>query len=201
MADNSTIVAAANGVKDACTMMGTILAIIGTLAGAALSAILAYIFGRLNTEQQNRWRLEEEERQHTWTLEGEERQRARNIQDQTRQLKKGLLEKRIEPVEEAIRLTSIIFNSAQGKELGVPLPDDDKMIADAKLKLHEIRPSVWQAIDTLGSEEIRKEYKKLSSAYWSLEEGESIENYKGLQDAASVIIKLLDEMRVKNDET
>ncbi len=164
-----------------------IIAVVGTLVGVIVSALLTYFVQRRITERQRKWALEDEER-HKQQL----------FQDEKCMLKRELFMRRLDPIEEAATLMGSILHRAVGAELGLPMSNDKMIIEQAKQRLQEIRLSAWSAIVITGSEELKRHWTTLSSAYWSLEEEGYVasEYSKVLNETHIAITKILDEMRL-----
>lgn len=89
---------------------GAIIAVVGTLGGAVISAIVTYVVQQRVAERQRKWALEDEERhQH------------RALEEDRRKLQRDLLVRRLEPIEEVVRLMANVIHTAQGMELGLPI--------------------------------------------------------------------------------
>lgn len=166
---------------------GAIIAVVGTLGGAVISAIVTYVVQQRVAERQRKWALEDEERhQH------------RALEEERRKLQRDLLVRRLEPIEKAVRLMANVIHTAQGMELGLPIPTDKSATRKRAQKLHDIRSDAWNAVLITGSEELKQNWRILSTVYWDLEETGVLEpdGGKKTQDAQIAIAKLLDEMRL-----
>lgn len=167
---------------------GAIIAVVGTLGGVAITAVMAYVVQQRVAERQRKWALEDEERhQH------------RALEEEGRKLKRDLLVRRLEPIEEAVKLMANVILTAEGIELELPIPTNKLEIRSKKLKLMDILSDAWNAVVITGSEELEQNWGILTGTYWGLQETGALDlnEAKKAKDAEIAIAKLLDEMRLR----
>lgn len=102
--------------------------IAGTLLGAVVSAIGTYLLQKRASERQRKWALEDEERR-----KGHERE------TEQRRIKRDLLCKRLDVLEESIKMMMNHIRSTVGRELGVPMYDDSAELKEQGKRLQSIR--------------------------------------------------------------
>jgi len=160
----------------------SIIAVAGTLGGAIVSYIGAYLV---------------QKRQRTWSLEHEARNRQHEVEGEQRRIKRELLSKRLEVVEETIKLRMTIIGRSLGEEIGIPMYDDkDAEVATVK-RIQEISGEAWTSIAATGSEDLKKYWSQIGRAYWVVMEASGVgdELSKQAQNAYVEMFKLMDEMK------
>lgn len=167
---------------------GAIIAVGGTLVGAVIMAIVTHVFQERRAKQQR-----------TWALEDEERRQQQASQEERRRLKRELLAKRLDPIEEAVSLMGNTISTVAGIELGMPIRKDDSEARQRAQRFLNILSDAWNAVLITGSEELKQNWTTLVGVYWDLEEtGELGADVLEKADGAQVAItKLLDEMRLE----
>jgi len=163
---------------------GAIIAVVGTLGGV----VITYVVQQRVAERQRKWALEDEERhQH------------RALEEERRKLQRDLVVRRLEPIEEAVKLMANVILTAEGIELELPIPTNELEIRSKKLKLMDILSDAWNAVLITGSEELEQNWKILTGTYWGLQETGALDlnGVKKAKDAEIAIAKLLDEMRLR----
>lgn len=165
-------------------MDSSIIVVIGTLGGVIVSATGAYFVQKI---------------QRKWSLEDEDRNRQRELEREQRRMKRELLSKRLEVVEETIKLMMRIIRMAVGEEMGLPIYDDKDAIVEMNKQIQHLSGDAWASIDATGSEDLRKYWRQISRAYWALMEegGVEKEQWKQAQNAYVEMFKLMDEMKSK----
>jgi len=160
----------------------SIIAVAGTLGGVIVSYIGAYFV---------------QKRQRTWSLEDEARNRQHEVEREQRRIKRELLSKRLEVVEETIRLRMTIIRRPVGEERGIPMYDDkDAEVATGK-RIQEISGEAWTSIAATGSEDLKKYWSQIARAYWVVMEegGVGDEQWDQAQNAYVEMFRLMDEMK------
>jgi len=162
--------------------------IAGTLLGAVVSAIGTYLLQKRASERQRKWALEDEERR-----KGHERE------TEQRRIKRELLCKRLDVLEESIKIMMNHISSTVGRELGVPMYDDSAELKEQGKRLQGIRGEAWAALVALESKKLLEDWRAIASAYSDLEETGTVdsESWNKVQKAYIEIIKLTDEMRAQ----
>lgn len=167
---------------------GAIIAVVGTLGGAVISAIVTYVVQQRVAERQRKWALEDEERhQH------------RAVEEERRKLQRDLLLRRLDPIEEAVRLKDYAIYTAFCIEVGLPTPTDESATRNKTQKLHDIGLDAFNAVLVIGSEELKQNWEILSTVHCALEETGVLgpDGAEKAHDAYIAITRLLDEMRLR----
>ena len=164
-----------------------IIAVVGTWGGALISAVVTYVVQQRVAERHRKWELEDKEHHQHQRLE-----------EERRKLQRDLLERKIEPIEEALRLMANIIDMAEATDAGIPIPIDESAVRNKKLRLTDIHSDAWNAICITGSEELKQNWIILAGEYWSLQETGVLDTdgAKKATDAVIAITKLLDEMKL-----
>jgi len=167
---------------------GAIIAVVGTLGGAVISAIVTYVVHQRVAERQRKWALEDEERHQNRALE-----------EERRKLKHDLLVRRLEPIEEAVKLMGNAIHIAHGRELGMPIRTDESAAGEKAQRLQDIHLDAWSAVLITGSKELEDNWRILAPVYWDLKETGFLERdgAERAHDAQIAITKLLDEMKLR----
>jgi hypothetical protein len=160
----------------------------GTLLAAALGATVTYVFQKKAAERQRKWALENEERNKEHERETEQRR-----------IKRELLCKRLDILEEAAKIKMLRISRAAQEEEGLPYYYDEDMIKEQKQRLQNIDDEAWAALAAIDSKELMKHFGVLTPIYWYLEEGGKADPLKVNEvfEAYTAIIKLTDEMRAE----
>ncbi len=126
-----------------------------------------------------------------------ERQRKWALEDDSRRIKRELLSKRLDIVEEAIKIMVYCIESTIDREMGVPMYDDSVELKEQGKRLQSIMGEVRAALVALDSQGLIGHWKVVVTAYRELEEtGEMHPKLGGeVQRAYVEIIKTIDLMR------
>jgi len=162
--------------------------IAGTLLGVVVSAIGTYLLQKRTSERQRKWALEDGERR-----KGHERE------TEQRRIKRELLCKRLDVLEESIKIMMNHISSTVGRELGVPMYDDSAELKEQGKRLQSIRGEARAALVALESKKLLEDWRAITSAYSDLGETGTVdsESWNKVQKAYIEIIKLTDEMRAQ----
>jgi hypothetical protein len=166
----------------------SIIAVVGTLGGAIVSFIGAYFIQKMVSERQRKWSLEDQDRNRQDELEIEQRR-----------IKRELLSKRLEVVEETIKLRMTIIIRPAGEERGIPMYDDkDAQVAIGK-RIQDISGEAWASIAATGSEDLKKCWVQIGQAYWTVMRNDHLEDkqWNQAQKAYVEMFKIMDEMKSK----
>jgi gas vesicle protein len=160
--------------------------IAGTLLGAVVSAIGTHLLQKRQSEKQRKWALEDEERR-----KGHERE------TEQRRIKRELLCKRFDILEESIKIMMNHIRSTVGRELGEPMYDDSAELKEQGRRLQSIRGEAWAALVALESKKLMENWRAIASTYSEIEETGTFQSdsWDKAQKAYIQIIKLTDEMR------
>lgn len=166
-----------------------IITIAGVIGGSVAGAISTYLVQKRVSERQRKWSLEDEDRNRQHELKGEHRR-----------IKRELSSKRLDVVEETIKLKMRIISRAVGKEMGLPMYDDKDTIVAIGKRIQDISGEAWASILATGSKDLREYWKQISNAYWALKEEGTVghELWNQAQKAYVEIFKLIDEMKSKS---
>jgi len=167
---------------------GAIIAVVGTWGGVAITAVMAYMVQRRVAERQRKWALEDEERhQH------------RALEEERRKLQRDLVVRKLEPIEEAVRLMANVIHTAEGIALELPIPTDESATRSKKQKLLDILSDAWNAVVITDSEELKQNWGTMSTVYWDLQEYGVLDpdGVKKATDAEIAITRLLDGMKLR----
>jgi hypothetical protein len=158
----------------------------GTLLAAVVSAIITYRFQKRASERQREWALEDEERR----KEHERKTAQRNI-------KRELLCKRLDMIEESAKIMMQYVGRTIDKDMGVPYVDDKDALQKKIERLQSIRDEAWAALNAINSKKLTKHWESIDSAYWEAFESDAIapKSWDRAYKAYPEIIKLTDEMR------
>lgn len=169
-------------------MDSTIIAIAGTLGSVIIGVILGYVVQNKQAERQRKWSSEDQDRNRQDELEREQRR-----------IKRELLSKRLEVVEETIKLMMRIIGIAVGEEIGLPIYDDKDAMVEIEKRIQHLTGEVWASIRTTGSEDLPGYWRQIARAYWAvMEEGRvEHEQWRQAQDACVEMFRLMDEMKSK----
>ena len=169
-------------------MDSSIIAVAGTLAGVIASAIGTYFIQKMVSERQRKWSLEDQDRNRQDELEREQRR-----------IKRELLSKRLEVLEETIKLRMIIIRRPAGEELGIPMYADKDVEVATQKRIQDISGEAWTAVASTGSEDLRKYWIQISRAYWAvIRDGHiEVEQFEQAQKAYVEMVRLMDEMKSK----
>lgn len=156
-----------------------VVAVIGTLLGVITSAVLAYLFQSRASERQRKWALE----------------------DEKRRMKRELIQRRIDLIEEATSLMSSVINMTVEHACGLPSAKDVYIIKRIEKRLQEILTSAWNAISIVGSQELKENFEVLSRASITMMEEDSealdMTDYEAAGKAIIAIGRILDKVRLE----
>jgi len=115
-------------------------------------------------------------------------------------LKRELLARRLDPIEEAASLMGKAISIRAGIEIGMPLRDDECEARQRAQRFQNLLLDAWNAVCITGSEELKQYWGTLVGVYWEFEEGGEVgpDGLKKAEDAQVAITKRLDEMRLES---
>lgn len=162
-----------------------VVGITGTLLGIVVSAISTYLVQKRVSERQRKWALEDDERKRESEREAEQKK-----------VKRDLLSKRLDVLEEAIKLMVSDTSRTFGKALGLPVSHDEAGAQKRQARLEDIEEEAWATVLALGSKDLHRNWEAVSSAYWDKLHGHLDTNrWDEAQRAYVEIVKLVDDMR------
>jgi uncharacterized protein YaaR (DUF327 family) len=164
-----------------------IIAVVGTLAGALISAVTTYMVQKGITERQRKWALEDEQRK-----------QKRIIEDERRKKKQELLESRLKTVEEAMGLMMSRIDQEIFLEIDLPISVDKSVTEKKEQQVNDMISNAWTAINLIGSEKLKENWGILVNVYWEALE-KRVDPFDGekAQKAQLEMIKLIDKMRLE----
>jgi hypothetical protein len=169
-------------------MDSSIIAVAGTLGGVIVSAIGTYFIQKTISERQRRW-----------SLEDQDRNRQDELGREQRRIKRELLSKRLEVVEETIKLKMKIISRSVGEDLGIPMVDDEDAEITIKRRVQDITDEAWASVAATGSADLKQYWRQINKAYWAVTDTGSVEpeQWQQAQTAYIEAFKLMDEMKSK----
>ena len=126
-----------------------------------------------------------------------DRQRKWALEDEGRRIKRELLSKRLDILEEAIGIMMNEISRVVTKEMGIPAWDDKERMKEQGIRLQSIRGEAWAALVALGSKELMQCWREIAGAYWEIDESGTVgkDSWDKAQKAYIELIKLTDAMR------
>jgi hypothetical protein len=125
------------------------------------------------------------------------RQRKWALEDEERKIKRELLSKRLDIIEEAIGIMMNETRRAISKEMGMPTWDDKEKMKEQGIRLQSIRGEAWAALVASGSKELTQCWRDIANAHFEVEETGTLGNdlWDKAQKSYKELIKLSDSMR------
>ena len=153
-----------------------IFTVFGTLPGTVIGAFATYFIQSRVADRDRKWTQE----------------------DDRKRIKRELLSKRLDIVEEVVNLMMYFTGLSLRDELQIPIYSDKVTIENKRKRFDEIRSQAWNAVVALSSNEFLKLYSAIAAAYNEDEETGSIgsEPWKKANESFPRIIKLIDDMKV-----
>jgi hypothetical protein len=160
----------------------------GTLLAVVIGALGTYFFQKRAAERQRKWALEDEERRKEHERETEQRK-----------IKRELLCKRLDILEELIKLKMLQLSRVVQEEMGLPYYNDEDTLKEQRQRLQNIDDEAWAALTAIDSKKLTKHCQVVNSAYWNVEGHGQVnpEEWDELSKAYTEIIKLTDGMRAE----
>jgi len=126
-----------------------------------------------------------------------ERQRKWALEDEGRRIKREVLSKRLDVVEESVKIMRNEVGSTIAREIGLPMYDDKDILKAQGKRLQSIRGEAWAALVASDSKELEENYMTIAKAYGEYEETGTVDYdlWVKAQQAYVDIIRLTDEMR------
>ena len=126
-----------------------------------------------------------------------ERQRKWALEDEGRKIKRQLLSKRLDILEEAMGIMMNEISGAITKEMGIPTWDDKERMKERGIRLQSIRGEAWAALVALGSKELTQCWRDIANAYSEIDETGTVgsDSWNKAQKSYTELIKLTDAMR------
>ena len=165
-----------------------IIAVGGTLAGTIVSAIGTYLLQTRVSARQRKWALEDDTR-------NKERER----EAEQPRVKRELLSKRLDVMEEAMQIMMNRVRRTFSRELGGVVYEGKTTIEDEGRRLQTIRGEAWASVIATSSKDLMEDWKAISQAHGEVEETGTLshERWDKAQKAYVEIVKLTDEMKAE----
>ena len=150
-----------------------IIAVLGTLAGAIVSAIGTHIVQSKAYERENK----------------------REIIN----IKRDLLSRRLDIIEEAVTNMMFFTSRTIKEEVGIPVYRDKNMIAEKMKRLEEIRGQAWTAVLSTDSDDLKECYQAIASANSDSEKYGTVDKktWDKAYESFPKIVKLIDNMKAE----
>jgi hypothetical protein len=126
-----------------------------------------------------------------------ERQRKWALEDEGRSIKRELMSKRLDVIEEASKIMRNEIGRTVSIKVGLPMSDDGGILEAQVKRLQSIRGEAYSAVLALDYEELTENYSTIIKAYQDYEKSGTV-NYDLWAEAHKAyvdIISLTDEMR------
>ena len=114
-----------------------------------------------------------------------------------KRIKRELLSKRLDILEEALKIMINDTSTTLGIELGMPIFSDKATIEERRKRVHDISEEAWAIVLALGSKDLLENWRAISSIYWEQLETGAIdsESWNKAQKAYVDVVKFTDEMK------
>jgi hypothetical protein len=168
--------------------VNVLLAILGTLAGAGISAFGTYVVQTKVAERERKWSLETENRKKTQEEENEKRK-----------IRRDLICARLDIVEEAANIMLFLIGLAVDEIIGLHTYSDGEMIKSKKKRWEEIAFKAWAALEIINSQELKENYTKIASVYGDIEENGSVDPdiWQETDDRYKKFEKMVDDLKIE----
>ncbi len=126
-----------------------------------------------------------------------ERQRKWALEDEGRKIRRELLSKRLDILEEAMGIMMNEISRVVTKEMGISAWDDKEKMKEQGIRLQSIRGEAWAALVALDSKELMQCWRDIADAYWEIDETGTVgkDSWNKAQKAYIELIKVTDAMR------
>jgi len=126
-----------------------------------------------------------------------DRQRKWALEDEERKIKRELLSKRLDILEEAMGIMMNEISVVVAREMGIPTWDDKDTMKEKGIRLQSIRGEAWAALAALGSKELTHCWRGIANAYSENDETGTVgkDLWNEAQKSYIELIKLTDTMR------
>jgi len=126
-----------------------------------------------------------------------ERQRKWTLEDEEKKIKRELLSKRLDILEETMGIMMKEIGGVVAREMGIPLYDDKDAMKEQGIRLQSIRGEAWAALLALGSKELTQCWRDIANAYSEINETGTVgsDSWNKAQKSYTELIKLTDTMR------
>jgi hypothetical protein len=160
----------------------------GTLLAVVIGALGTYFFQKRAAERQRGWELEDEGRRKEHERETEQRK-----------IKRELLCKRLDTIEESAKIMMLHVGRTCDEEIGLPDLDDKVALNKQIERLQSIRDEAWAALTAINSKKLKKNWEVIESAYWKTFDQDILgtELWEEVYKVYPEMIKLTDEMRAE----
>jgi hypothetical protein len=126
-----------------------------------------------------------------------ERQRKWTLEDEGRKIKRELLSKRLDILEETMGIMMEQIGGVVAREMGIAVWEDKERMKEQGIRLQSIRGEAWAALVSLDSKELMQCWRDIANAYWEIDESGTVgkDSWDKAQKAYIELIKLEDAMK------
>lgn len=162
-----------------------VIAVVGII-GAIVGIVGTYLVQERVSERQRKWALEDYERKKESDREAEQKR-----------IKRELISKRLDVLEEAVKLMISDTSRTLGIEFGLPILSDKAAAQKRQERIEDVADEAEATVLALDSEDLLKNWRAVSYAYWGQLETGTVGDklWNEAQKAYVDIVKLADEMR------
>lgn len=155
-------------------MVGTIIAVSGTLLGVIISGVMTYWVQKKIIE----------------------RERMFSLEDEGRKVERERRASRLKSVEEVIGLMAGVVNYAWEEKAGVEARASTDVVKSMTNKIDELVVGTYPAIIVAGSAELRGCWNSISSMYWHWRDtGEvDLDCQKEMSESQTRMMKVIDDL-------
>lgn len=162
-----------------------VIAVVGII-GAIVGIVGTYLVQKRVSERQRKWALEDYERKKESDREAEQKR-----------IKRELISKRLDVLEEAVKLMMSDISRTLGMEVGLPILSDKAVAQKRRERVEDVADEAEATVLALDSEDLQKNWRAVAYAYWDQLETGTVGDklWNEAQKAYVDIVKLTDEMR------
>lgn len=126
-----------------------------------------------------------------------ERQRKWALEDEGRKIRRELLSKRLDILEEAMGIMMKEIGVVVAREMGIPLYDDKDARKEQGIRLQSIRGEAWASLVAFDSKELTQCWRYIANAHSDIDETGTVgsDSWNKAEKSYVELIKLTDAMR------
>lgn len=127
------------------------------------------------------------------------RQRKWALEDEQRKIKRELLAKRLDIIEEATGIMLNVVGVEIRQEMGIPTWFDKEKRKEQGIRLQSISGEAWAALVASGSKELMQYWRDIANAYSEVEETGTVDSdsWNKAHKSYTELIKLTNAMRAQ----